>query len=214
MSDPGIRSSEVDDRPFKANRPLQLIVAWLAIFWIAMGIAPLYRFDWFLENLLVFIYGALLVATRRWFRFSNLSYGLFAVFLSLHLIGAHYTYEKTPIGFWLQDFLDLERNHYDRVVHFSYGLLLAYPMREILLRAAGVARGWSYFLAVNVVLAFSGFYELLEMRVALLVSPELGDAYLGTQGDTWDAQRDMFLAFAGAIIAMLATWALERRLRV
>jgi putative membrane protein len=145
----------------------------------------------------------LLVATYRRFRFSNLSYALFTVFLSLHMIGAHYTYAETPIGFWLQNWLGLSRNHYDRIVHFSFGLLIVYPLREILLRKSGVNSRRSYYLAVCCILAFSGFYEILEAIAAMIVSPELGAAFLGTQGDEWDAQKDSMLAFVGAIIGML-----------
>ena len=193
-------------RAFRANRPLQLLVLWLVALWVATAIGPLHPRDWLLENLLVFVYSALLVATYRRFRFSNLSYTLFTMFLSLHLVGAHYTYSETPLGFWLQVLFDLERNQYDRIVHFSFGLLIAYPFREILVRQAGIKDSWSYFLAVNGILAFSAFYEILEGIIAMLVSPELGSAYLGTQGDEWDAQKDSFLAFSGAVVAMLVTW--------
>jgi len=181
-------------------------VVWLVALWLITAINPLYPRDWLIENLLVFIYGALLVFTYPRFKFSNFSYALFGVFLSLHLIGAHYTYSETPLGFWLQPLFDFERNHYDRIVHFSFGLLIAFPFREILIRQARVRREWSYFLAVSVILAFSAFYEVMEGVVAMLVSPELGSAYLGTQGDEWDAQKDSFLAFIGSIIAMLLTW--------
>lgn len=198
---------------FGDNRFLQLLLLWLILLWIAMAIEPFNRRDWLLENLLVFIYGALLIFTYRRFSFSNLSYGLFGLFLSLHLVGAHYTYAETPFGFWLQQALDLSRNHYDRIVHFSFGLLIAYPFRELLQRAAGVVPGWSHLLAVTVVLGFSGFYEALEGVVAMIVDPELGAAYLGTQGDEWDAQKDTGLAFAGSIIAMAATWWADRRTR-
>jgi len=193
-------------RRFADNRPLQLMLAWLLVLWVLMAIAPLNRFDWLLENLLVFIYGAILVASYRRFAFSNLSYGLFTLFMSLHLVGAHYTYSEMPFGFWLQDWLDLSRNHYDRIVHFSFGLLIAYPFRELLLRAAGVRPAWSYLLTLVTVLGFSGFYEALEGVVAVIVSPELGAAYLGTQGDEWDAQKDTALAFAGAIVTMVLVW--------
>ena len=206
----GGQAMQWETPPFRENRPLQFMVAWLLLFWAAMAIAPLYRFDWFLENLLVFIYGILLAVTYRWFRFSNLSYGLFTLFLTLHLLGAHYTYAEVPFGFWVQDWLHLARNHYDRLVHFSYGLLCAYPFRELLLRQAGVRRSWSYFLAVCMILAFSGFYEVIEAAVAIIVSPELGAAYLGIQGDIWDAQQDMFLAFAGAVLAMVLARLLRR----
>jgi putative membrane protein len=197
--------------PFRDNRLLQGLVLWLGIFWIVTALGPLDRRDWFLENLLVFTYAAVLILSYWKFTFSNLSYGLFTVFLSLHLIGAHYTYSEVPFGYWLQQALDLSRNHYDRIVHFAYGLLIAYPFREILLRAARVSMHWSYFLSVTAVLAFSAFFEILEAIVAIIVSPELGAKYLGTQGDEWDAQEDMLLAFLGAILAMLVTWLLHKK---
>ena len=197
-------------KPFRSNRPLQGLVLWLVVLWIITAMKPLYPRDWLLENLLVFFYAALLIVTYRWFRFSNLSYGLFTLFISLHLLGAHYTYSETPFGFWLQDWFGFERNHYDRLVHFCFGLLIGYPFREILLRQTGVKREWSYFLTVTLVLAFSAFYEVIEGIAAMIFSPELGAAYLGTQGDEWDAQKDSAMAFIGAIIAMTITWQFDR----
>jgi putative membrane protein len=179
--------------------------------WVITAIEPYNRRDWLIENLLVFIYAGLLVITYRRFVFTNLSYMLFGLFISLHLLGAHYTYAEVPFGFWLQDTFNLTRNHYDRIVHFSYGLLNAYPFRDIFMRAAGVRRSWSYFMPVVGVLSFSGFYEFLEAAVAFIVSPELGDVYLGTQGDIWDAEKDAFLAFSGAIIAMSVLWLYNKR---
>ncbi len=196
---------------FRHNRPLQWMVGWLCLYMLITAIEPHYLRDWLLENLLVFIYGALLFTTYKRFAFSNLSYGLFTLFLTLHMTGAHYTYAETPIGFWIQDWLELERNHYDRIVHFSYGLLCAYPFYEVLRRCAGTSPGWSAFITVNMVLAFSAFFEIAEAMTAEIVSPELGDAYLGLQGDIWDAQKDMGLAMLGAIIAMLTTLARHRR---
>lgn len=193
------------------NGPVLVMVIWLLLLWLVTAIEPFNRRDWFLENLLVFFYGGLLTVTWRRFRFSVLSYLLFTVFMSLHLVGAHYTYAEVPFGFWLQDVLDLARNHYDRLVHFAFGLLIAYPLREWLLRVTGVRRGWSYFMTVALVLAFSGFYEVMEGVVAMIVSPELGAAYLGTQGDEWDAHHDMFLALSGAVTAMVVTATVNRR---
>ena len=195
------------------NRFLLGLLAWLAGLWVVTAIAPFDRRDWLLENLLVFFSVALLLLTYRRFVFSRLSYSLFALFLSLHLVGAHYTYAQTPIGFWLQDLLDLSRNHYDRIVHFAFGLLLAYPLRELLIRAAGVKTSWSYLLVIMTVLGFSGFYEALEGVVAVIVSPELGNAYLGTQGDEWDAQKDTALAFSGAVVAVSLLRAVAQRRR-
>ncbi len=191
---------------FGRNHILHGLILWLILLWMLTAITPFDRRDWLLENLLVFVYTVLLIITYRRFVFSNLSYVLFTVFLSLHLVGAHYTYAETPLGFWLQAWFDLERNHYDRIVHFSYGLLCAYPFREILLRAVSVRMQWSYFLAIVGILAFSAFYEIIEMVVAELVAPDLGAAYLGTQGDTWDAQKDSFLAFIGAGTSMFIVW--------
>ena len=197
--------------PFHRNRPLQGMLAWLLFYWLITAIAPVDRFDWLLENILVLTYGLLLVVSYRRFAFSNVSYALFTLFMTLHLTGAHYTYSETPLGYWLMEWFALERNHYDRLVHFAYGLLLAYPFYEVLRRVVGTPRGWARFLTINLVLAFSGFFEVLEAVIAVLVSPELGDAYLGTQGDIWDAQKDMGLALVGAIIAMGATRALETK---
>ena len=190
---------------FRHNRPLKLMVGWLLLYWLLMAFNPFDRFDWLLENLLVFIYGVLLAATYQRFAFSNLSYGLFTLFITLHLTGAHYTYAETPLGFWLMEWLELSRNHFDRIAHFAYGLLCAYPLYELLRRRAHTGRGWSGLLAVTLVIGLSGSYEVIEMVVALLVSPELGDAYLCTQGDSWDAQKDMGLALLGAIVAIIAT---------
>jgi putative membrane protein len=180
------------------------------VLWVVTAIRPWYPRDWLLENLLVFAYAALLAITYRRFAFSNLSYGLFTLFLSLHLVGAHYTYAEVPFGFWLRDALGLARNHYDRIVHFSFGLLIAYPFREVLVRAGGLRPAWSSFMAVVTVLGFSAFYEGLEAVTAMVVSPELGAAYLGTQGDEWDSQKDSVLAMAGSVLAMLVTGAVTR----
>lgn len=189
---------------FRDNRLLHGLMLWLACLWTVAAIAPFDRHDWLLENLLVFFYTGLLAITYRRFAFSNRSYALFTVFLSLHLVGAHYTYAETPLGFWLQDGFGFGRNHYDRIVHFGFGLLCVYPFYEILLRVAQVRPAWARFLAASLILAFSAFYEIIEAVVAVVVSPELGMAYLGTQGDEWDAQKDSALAFAGAIVMMLA----------
>lgn len=185
-------------------------MAWIVVLWTITAIDPLYPRDWLLENLLVFVSCAVLLIGYRRFRFSNLSYGLFVVFLSLHLVGAHYTYAETPFGFWLRDWFGWQRNHYDRIVHFGFGLLLALPLREVLLRCSGVRRSWSYAIAVSFIVALSAVYEIIEAVTAVIVSPELGAAYLGTQGDEWDAQKDAGRALAGAVAAMSVTWWLER----
>ena len=181
-----------------------------AVIWIGLAIAPRYRSDWLLENLLVFAFVGLLAATFRRFQFSNFSYLQFAAFLALHTYGAHYTYAETPFGFWLRDTLDLSRNPYDRIVHFAFGLLLTFPIREIGQRELNLRRYWSYLLPFLVVLGMSAGYEQIEAWVARIVSPELGAAYLGTQGDEWDAQKDMDRAMTGALVCLGLTWLGER----
>jgi putative membrane protein len=155
----------------------------------------------------------LLVFTYRIFPLSDLSYLLITLFLMLHAVGAHYTYAEVPVGFWLQDAFHLGRNHFDRIVHFSFGLLMAYPIREVFLRVASSRGFWAYYLPLDVTLAFSALYEIIEMIVAKTVSSGAGDAYLGTQGDIWDSQMDMASAAAGALIAMTLTALLRRFFR-
>jgi putative membrane protein len=176
------------------------LLAGYLLLWGWLAIAPIDRQDWLLENLLAVTLVAILVLTHRWFQFSNLSYVLIALFMALHAIGAHYTYAKVPAGFWLQEVFGLTRNPFDRIVHFSYGCLLVLPIRELLMRLAGVRGFWSYYLPISAVLAQSGFFEVVEGVVAAIVNPELGSAYLGTQGDEWDAQKDMLAAFTGALV--------------
>ena len=178
------------------------LVSWYALLWIALAIAPRDRQDWLLENLLALAAVATLIFTYRRFQFSTPSYLLMTAFLSLHAVGAHYTYAEVPFGFWLQQMFGLSRNPFDRLVHFSYGLLLANPLRELLVRLAGVKGLWSYYLPVSGMLAQSGLFEIVESVVAQIVNPDLGAAYLGTQGDEWDAQKDMIAAFAGALLCM------------
>ena len=197
---------------FRDHRLLQVVVASYALIWIITAIRPLDRYDWLLENLLVVALVAILVGTYRAFPLSDLSYLLITAFMTLHAVGAHYTYANVPLGFWIQNTFGFERNHFDRVVHFSFGLLMAYPIREVFLRVANTRGVWAYYLPLDVTLAFSALYEILEMVVATMVAPGTGDAWLGTQGDVWDAQKDMGLAALGALLCMCVT-ALVRKLR-
>lgn len=195
------------------TKPRQLLglVVWYALFWSVMAISPVDRGDWFLENLLALSAVALLIATYRRFSFSTVSYVLITAFLTLHAIGAHYTYAEVPFGFWLQHSFGLSRNPFDRLVHFGYGFLLVYPLRDILMRLAGAKGFWSYYLPINGILAQSGLFEVTEAAIAQMVSPELGTAYLGTQGDEWDAQKDMMAALTGAVMMAGLIWLIERR---
>jgi putative membrane protein len=179
-----------------------ILLGTFVVLWIALAIRPLYRHDWLLENILVFLLAPALVLSARYFRLSNLSYTLLTMFLIMHIWGAHYTYEKVPLGFTLSDWFGASRNHYDRIVHFSFGFLLSYPIREMFLRIAAVRGFWGYFLPLDLTLSMSGLFEIFEWAVAAIVNPTAGLAYLGTQGDVWDAQKDMALAGLGAVIAM------------
>ncbi|MEQ1794447.1 MAG: DUF2238 domain-containing protein [Nitrospira sp.] len=180
---------------------LGLVFAY-AVSWIWLAIEPVNRRDWLLENLLVCALIPLLLLTYRRFEFSLTSYCLIGLFLVLHAFGAHYTYAEVPLGFWLKDLWALSRNPFDRIAHFAYGALLVFPIRELLVRQTGVRGWWAYTLPVCIVLAQSGLFEVLEAIVAVIVSPELGNMYLGTQGDEWDAQHDMAAALGGSVLTI------------
>lgn len=197
-----------------------LAVVYLVV-WSALAIQPYDRKDWLLENLLVVAGVGLLTATCRSFPLSRLSYALVFTFLLLHAVGAHYTYAEVPYDDWsravfghsFNDFVGWQRNNFDRIVHFAYGLLLAFPIREVFLRVAGVRGFWGYFLPLDLTMSSSMLYELIEWLVATLFGGELGQAYLGTQGDVWDAHKDMALASLGALIAMGINVAVSRATR-
>jgi putative membrane protein len=177
-----------------------ILLAWYVMWWGFLAIDPLDRKDWALENALALTLVGTLIATHRRFRFSFLSYLLITLFMTLHAVGAHYTYAEVPLGFWLKDILSLSRNPFDRLVHFAFGLLLVYPLKELLMRTGRVRGFWSIYLPISGILAQSGLFELVEALVVQIVNPELGAAYLGTQGDEWDAQKDMAAALVGATL--------------
>jgi len=192
--------------------PAVLLLVFGAI-WTALAIAPSYRQDWLLENVLIFGAVPLLVATSRTLRFSNLAYTCMFVFFVLHAIGAHYTYSEVPWREWLhlQDAATVpgpaSRNNYDRFVHFCYGLLMFPAVWELFAARASPQRMWRYLMPVTFLMAHSVIYELIEWGAAKLFGGDLGVAYLGTQGDEWDAQKDMGLATAGILAGLLLTLA-------
>jgi putative membrane protein len=188
---------------FRDKYPVLLLLLYVPIFiWAAIN--PLYRNGWFSESILVFLFVPLLVWSYYKFRMSNVSYTLIFLFLVLHTIGSHYTYAEVPFGYWMKEFFGFERNNYDRLVHFSFGLLMAYPVREFFLRVASTHGVWGYWFPIELTAALSGIYELMEWGVTM-VSPDSSTAFLATQGDPFDAQKDMALATSGAVIAMLTT---------
>src|SRR5512139_57092 len=181
----------------------------------ALGVAPRYRQDWLLENLIVLIAVPLMVLGWRHLRFSRGAYLALFAFLLLHEVGAHYTYSEVPYdeafvrltGHSLNAWLGLHRNHFDRAVHFLYGVLVT-PMAIELFAHRSPPRGiWRWILPVCFVMSHSVIYELVEWLAALRFGGELGTAYLGTQGDPWDAQQDMALAALGSVLSMgLLAW--------
>ena len=186
-----------------------------------MAIQPYDRSAWFLENALVLAAVGLLAGFHRRLLFSRVSYTLIFFFMCLHQVGAHYTYSEVAYDRWFEtitgrtfhSLVGWERNNFDRVVHFTYGIFLAYPIREIFLRVADVRGFWGYFLPLDLTMSTSMIYELLEWAAAAVFGGETGQAYLGTQGDEWDAHKDMALASFGALIAMCATAAINWRLQ-
>lgn len=186
-----------------SNRTVLVSVSLFFLYWISTLITTPNLSNWILENTLVIIFLLVLVATQSRFRFSDASYLLIFFYLILHVYGAKFTYAENPFGYWLKDAFDLGRNHYDRIVHFSFGLLLAYPMRDFFRNHFGWPSWVCWVLPAEITLSFSGMYELIEWLVAQVLFPEQGADYLGSQGDVWDAQKDMALAFSGAVLTML-----------
>ena len=202
------------------HRRYLLILGILFGLWaVALAIHPRDRPTWLLENALVAVAVLALALTHRRLLFSRVSYTLIFLFLGLHEIGSHYTYAQVPYDAWFirltgrafNSLVGWERNNFDRVLHFSYGLLLAYPIREIFLRVVNVRGFWGYFLPMDITMSTSMLYELLEWAAAVVFGGDVGQAYLGTQGDEWDAHKDMALASLGALIAMAITAGINAR---
>lgn len=189
------------------------IVAFLAV-WGNSLVGTTDMNNWLLENTLVFLFIPYLIWSGRKHQMSDLSYLLICLYLCLHVYGSKYTYAENPFGYWLKDALDLARNHYDRIVHFSFGFLLAYPMRESFLRMLKYPAWVAWLLPIEITMSISAFYELIEWAVADVFFKAQGDAYLGTQGDIWDAQKDIFLAFSGAILATTIVSSIKRIFRI
>ena len=200
--------------PFKNNYWLWVFCVVFLSVWLNTFLGNTDIKNWFLENTLTFIFLFFLISTFKKFQFSDVSYVLICVYLCMHVYGSKYTYAENPFGYWLKDQLHLSRNHYDRIVHFSFGFLLAYPMREMFLKWLKYPTWVSWLLPIEITLSVSAFYELIEWAVADVFFPAQGDAYLGTQGDIWDAQKDIFLAFSGAIIATTIVSAIKRYFKI
>jgi len=185
------------------GRLLLLLLAAGTVALVVSGIHPYDRVTWVLEVFPIFIGVPILLATRRRFPLTPLLYVLIFVHALILMLGGHYTYARVPLGFWIQELFDLGRNHYDRIGHFAQGFVPAILAREVLLRKTPLRPGgWLFFLVTSVCLAFSACYEFFEWWSAV-IGGSAADAFLGTQGDVWDTQWDMFLALIGALTAQL-----------
>lgn len=189
--------------PFRQHTLLKIYFGIFLLIWAWTFAGTTDRTNWFTENALTILFVGGLAISHRKFKFSDLSYTLMFVYILLHIYGAMYTYAENPLGYWIQEVLHGERNHYDRIVHFSFGFLLAYPMRDYFFNHFHWPRWVCWTLPVEITMSFSAAYELIEWAVADVFFPAQGAAYLGSQGDVWDAQKDMGLAFSGAVLAMV-----------
>lgn len=196
--------------PYMTNRWLWIFISIFSIIWIDSFIGATDINNWILENIPTLMLLVFLIATYQKYQFSDLSYLLICIFLCLHVYGAKYTYTENPFGYWLKDYFNTSRNHYDRIVHFSSGFLLAYPVREFSLKWMKFPKFVSWILPIELALSVSALYELAEWAVADVFFTGYRDTYLGTQGDIWDAQKDIFLAFLGAIVAMAVVFLIKK----
>ena len=186
-------------KPFFHEPLHQRLTIAYGLFWLALGMFPKHRFDWFLEQMMVLLAIYIIARIYRHVALSNFSWIMVFSFLCLHAIGSHWTYAETPIGFWMADWFDWERNHYDRLVHFLFGLMGYWPWREVM--AHGLKTKAPDYMTVVVIIAWSSFYEIVEWVAAIIVEPSAANAFLGSQGDVFDAHKDTLLAIIGAAIA-------------
>lgn len=200
--------------PILKNNWIKLYLLIFISVWIYTVTATSDLNNWLLENALVILFLVMLGIGYRKYQMSDLSYLFILFFLCIHVYGSTYTYAENPFGYWLQDLFHTKRNHYDRIVHFNFGFLLAYPLRELLLRVLKLPIWLTWLLPVEVALSMGAAYELIEWAVADVFFKKQGAAYLGTQGDIWDAQKDMFLAFAGALLAILIFALIKKTTRI
>jgi len=197
--------------PSATPRQAAGLLASAALIVLASGVAPLDRADWWLENVLPLALLLTLAATSRYWRFSWHAYLAIVMMLAIHELGAHFTYAKVPYDAWLRAltghslnaWMGWQRNQFDRLVHLSYGLLFVLPIRELLQRQALLRGVWLALCTVSLVLATSALYELLEWIGGQYLGDDQAQAFLATQQDPWDAQKDMALALLGALVTLL-----------
>ncbi|MFK7693475.1 DUF2238 domain-containing protein [Paenibacillus sp. HJGM_3] len=206
-----VQASPYRVRGWKGNRLLHGMLLLYAAYWIVAAIKPTSRGEWLLENILVALTALVLGLTYRKFKFSNLSYFFILLYLVFHTYGAHYTYSATPFDNWLKSAFDTKRSYYDRVVHFLFGFLLAYPVREWFVRLSGLAKQWTLLIPIILLVTFSSIFEIFEMRIALIMKSQLARDYVGLQGDVWDSVKDIEMGLLGAVLGSLGLYIWYRR---
>lgn len=185
-----------------------MIIGYTAI-WLWAAWSPVDRFGWFLENLLIIVFLVVFAFLHRYFSFTTFAYFCIMLYLTLHTIGSHYSYQ-TPIDPWLKQWFELDRAYYDRVVHFSFGLLMVIPIKEWYQQFLNLPKKMYAYISVLTIFSAGAFYELIEMWVTMIVAPEQGAKFIGIQGDQWDTQHDMELALYGSILMILFTWGIKK----
>lgn len=195
---------------FRSKKFQQTLLLIYLIVWSIFAISPVYRPQWWLENYLVFALFLFLILSYKKYQLSDLSYLLITIFLLLHVVGSHYGYSNVPIGFAVRDALNLERNPYDRIVHFLFGILFAYPIYELLKRYSSQKGKWLYFLPINFIISLSAIYEIIEAMVAWVLPPEQYNPFVGLQGDIWDGYKDMLLVSVGGMVSIFTIWLAQK----
>jgi putative membrane protein len=184
------------------------LIAIFVISWILASINPATPENWMQENLIVFFFVPLIILLGRYIMLTKTSYALITIFIVLHLIGAHYNYGGVPIGDTIGELMGTDRNLYDRFMHFSFGLLMVYPIRELFLRVSNIKGFWGYFFPINIMLSFSALYEMFEWIGAINLPPEIAFLFVGGD-DPWDPIKDMSLAGIGAVITILVIFTMN-----
>ncbi len=198
---------------FKQNRLLISLAGIFIAAWFFFYSKNIDHTDWWIENILVVLFWIYMIVTYRNFKFSDWSYLFFFLYLLLHCFGAMYAYTHNPIGEWLQNTYHLWRNPYDRIVHFSFGFLLAYPVREKLINSVGVKGKWQYILPVEIITSLACIFELIEWGVYEVTPKSVGVNYVATQGDIWDPHKDIAVAVVGAAVTMFVVYLYNKRKR-
>ena len=195
------RTTKRGHRTASSRVPATCLTVFLIV-WAGLAVSPLDRPTWALESLPIAVSLPVLFFSAKRFRFSDRAYIQGTAFLILHAVGSHYTYSQVPLGEWLASGFHWSRNHYDRIVHGAFGLLILRPFVELVARNERLGRVATAWTGIASIACGSVVYEVLEWLTAIVVDPNAGTAFLGTQGDEWDAQKDLAMALAGAAIAV------------